>query len=37
MTPFICVTCGHHSAESETPPAHRPICTDERQYIGDGG
>ncbi len=37
MTHFICVTCGTQFAESETPPAHCPICADERQYIGDGG
>lgn len=31
---FICVTCGTQFADSEGPPAHCPICDDERQYVG---
>jgi glyoxylase-like metal-dependent hydrolase (beta-lactamase superfamily II) len=34
MDNFICTTCGTQFAESATPPAHCPICMDERQYIG---
>jgi glyoxylase-like metal-dependent hydrolase (beta-lactamase superfamily II) len=34
MAKFICVTCGTQFAESSVPPAHCPICEDERQYIG---
>ena len=37
MTHYICVTCGTQFADSPTPPAHCPICEDERQYIGWGG
>ncbi|PSJ57742.1 MBL fold metallo-hydrolase [Kumtagia ephedrae] len=33
MAHFICVTCGVQFAESETPPAHCPICEDERQWV----
>jgi hypothetical protein len=31
---YLCVTCGIQFKESEGPPAHCPICEDERQYIG---
>lgn len=34
MTPYICVTCGTQFAATDTPPAHCPICTDPRQYVG---
>ena len=37
MTNYICVTCGTQFADSQTPPAHCPICEDERQYIGWNG
>ena len=34
MITYICVTCGTQFAATEKPPAHCPICEDERQYIG---
>src|SRR5690348_2321562 len=37
LTAFICVTCGTQYPDSATPPAHCPICEDERQYIGPNG
>jgi glyoxylase-like metal-dependent hydrolase (beta-lactamase superfamily II) len=39
MTPhkYLCVTCGTQYPESEGPPAHCPICDDERQYVGWDG
>ena len=37
MPNYICVTCGTQFAESPQPPAHCPICADERQYIGANG
>jgi hypothetical protein len=37
MTRFICVTCGVQFDESEAPPEICPICTDERQYVREGG
>lgn len=37
MNKWICITCGTQYPESDTPPAHCPICEDERQYIGHGG
>jgi glyoxylase-like metal-dependent hydrolase (beta-lactamase superfamily II) len=36
-TPFICSTCGVQFAPSEQPPAHCPICADERQYVNAAG
>ncbi len=33
----ICVTCGAQFAPSADPPAHCPICEDDRQYIGHDG
>ncbi len=33
MPAFICTTCGTQFAPSEAPPAHCPICTEERQYV----
>ena len=37
MEHSICVTCGTQYLESEMPPAHCPICEDDRQYIGFDG
>jgi hypothetical protein len=37
MPHYICVTCGTQFAETAAPPAHCPICEDERQYIGANG
>ncbi len=37
MPNYICQTCGTQFSQSEEPPAHCPICEDERQYIGWGG
>ncbi|HEU5330103.1 MAG TPA: hypothetical protein VFU78_18585 [Thermomicrobiales bacterium] len=34
MAHYICVTCGTQFAASDAPPAHCPICEDERQYVG---
>jgi hypothetical protein len=36
-TPYLCVTCGSQFTESENPPAHCPICDDERQYVPPEG
>jgi glyoxylase-like metal-dependent hydrolase (beta-lactamase superfamily II) len=33
----MCATCGTQFTDSPTPPAHCPICEDERQYIGPNG
>lgn len=37
MPNYICVTCGTQYPESDQPPAHCPICEDERQYVGANG
>ena len=37
MPLYICVTCGTQYPESEQPPAHCPICEDERQYVHPNG
>ena len=37
MHHFICVTCGAQFPAAAEPPAHCPICEDERQYIGHQG
>ena len=37
MPLFICVTCGTQYPESVQPPAHCPICEDERQYVNPNG
>ncbi|HEX4262418.1 MAG TPA: MBL fold metallo-hydrolase [Acetobacteraceae bacterium] len=37
MHAFICTTCGTQFADSAEPPAHCPICEDERQYVGPSG
>ncbi len=34
MTHYICATCGTQFAATDAPPAHCPICEDERQYVG---
>ncbi len=33
MPRFICRACGTQYPESQTPPAHCPICEDERQFV----
>jgi hypothetical protein len=33
MSRFICRACGTQYPESEMPPAHCPICEDERQFV----
>jgi hypothetical protein len=37
MPNYICVTCGVQYPESAQPPAHCPICEDERQYVNPNG
>ncbi len=37
MISYICLTCGTQYPPSSEPPAHCPICEDERQYIGWNG
>ncbi|MEO8607294.1 MAG: MBL fold metallo-hydrolase [Chloroflexota bacterium] len=37
MPLYICVTCGTQYPESDQPPAHCPICEDERQYVNPSG
>ena len=37
MPAFICTACGAQFTPSETPPAHCPICEDERQYVPPRG
>ncbi len=37
LTNYICMTCGTQFAATATPPAHCPICEDERQYVGWNG
>lgn len=37
MENYICVTCGTQFPATAEPPAHCPICEDERQYIGHNG
>ncbi|MFN8564415.1 MAG: hypothetical protein U0703_22995 [Anaerolineae bacterium] len=37
MPNYICVTCGTQYPASEQPPAHCPICEDERQYVNPNG
>ena len=37
MPNYICVTCGTQFTEADQPPAHCPICEDERQYVGANG
>jgi hypothetical protein len=37
MPAWICVTCGVQYADADQPPAHCPVCEDERQYVGWDG
>ena len=37
MPNFVCITCGTQFAETDAPPAHCPICEDERQYVNHDG
>lgn len=37
MTNFIRKACGTQFAESQSPPAAFPICSDDRQFIGWDG
>jgi hypothetical protein len=37
MPAWICATCAVQYPDTDEPPAHCPICEDERQYIGWGG
>jgi hypothetical protein len=37
MENFVCVQCGTQFAETVEPPAHCPICEDERQYVRHSG
>ncbi|HEY7620021.1 MAG TPA: MBL fold metallo-hydrolase [Solirubrobacteraceae bacterium] len=37
MPRFICATCAAQFPDSDQPPEHCPICTDERQYLPEGG
>lgn len=37
MPEYICVTCGTQYPDSQQPPAHCPICEDDRQYVNPNG
>jgi len=37
LHPWICATCGVEYPPSAEPPAHCPVCEDERQYLGPKG
>jgi glyoxylase-like metal-dependent hydrolase (beta-lactamase superfamily II) len=37
MPRFVCVTCAAQFPDSDEPPEHCPICTDERQYVPEDG
>ena len=37
MQSYFCATCGTGFSPSTNPPAHCPICEDERQYLPPGG
>ncbi|WP_327299160.1 MBL fold metallo-hydrolase [Streptomyces sp. NBC_01197] len=37
MPAWICVTCAVQYPDTEQPPAHCPVCEDERQYVGPEG
>jgi glyoxylase-like metal-dependent hydrolase (beta-lactamase superfamily II) len=37
MPAYICATCGVQYPPADEPPAHCPICEDERQYVGLDG
>lgn len=34
MPCYLCETCGTQFAATAAPPAHCPVCEDERQYVG---
>ena len=36
-TAYFCITCGTQFSETAQPPAHCPICEDERQYVNPDG
>jgi hypothetical protein len=37
MPAFICTTCGTQYPPADAPPAHCPICEDERQFVPPTG
>jgi glyoxylase-like metal-dependent hydrolase (beta-lactamase superfamily II) len=37
MARFVCATCAAQFPDADAPPATCPICTDERQYVPEGG
>ena len=37
MPRFVCATCAAQFPDSDQPPEHCPICTDERQYVPEQG
>ena len=37
LSAYICATCGVQYPPSAAPPAHCPICEDERQYVNARG
>jgi len=37
MPRHVCVTCAAQFPDASAPPDHCPICTDERQYVPEGG
>ena len=37
MPNYICQTCGTQFSQTVSPPAHCPICEDERQYVNYQG
>jgi len=37
MPRFICATCAAQFPDADQPPDECPICTDERQYVPEGG
>jgi hypothetical protein len=37
MPVHLCKTCGTSFAETPKPPAHCPICDDERQFVPHAG
>ena len=37
MPAWICATCGNHYPDTDSPPASCVICSDERQWVPQGG
>ena len=37
MPRFVCATCAAQFPDTDAPPEQCPICTDERQYVPEGG